>query len=148
PTASTAQTPEERRAEREHWLHHGSSRNFFIDKAERLSGNVGYLKLSAFFFEAMTRETLAAAMTFLAHTDALSIDLRDCGGGDVAMATLFVDYFNADRKNPATLAKERPGHGKGNRWEVHRRTCLCSVRRRHYQWRRALCPAEGADSRG
>jgi hypothetical protein len=105
PTASTAQTPTEQRAEREHWLRHGSSRNFFIDKAERLSGNVGYLKLSAFFFEDMTRETLAAAMTFLAHTDALIIDLRECGGGDVAMATLFHDYFDADRKNPDATGK-------------------------------------------
>jgi C-terminal processing protease CtpA/Prc len=105
PTASTAQTPEERRAEREHWLRHGSSRNFFIDRAERLSGNVGYLRLSAFFFEDMTRETLAAAMTFVAHTDALIIDLRECGGGDVAMATLFVDYFDAKRKNPGVTGK-------------------------------------------
>jgi C-terminal processing protease CtpA/Prc len=105
PTASTAQTREERQAEREHWLRHGSSRNFFIDRVERLSGNIGYLKLSAFFFEDMTRETLAAAMTFLAHTDALIIDLRECGGGDASMATLFVDYFDSSRQNPAVTAK-------------------------------------------
>jgi hypothetical protein len=92
-TATTVQTPEEQQAQRESWLRYGTSRNFFIDKADRLGGNVGYLKMSAFFFLDMTKDTLAAAMSFLAYTDALIVDLRNCGGGDVAMTELFVDYF-------------------------------------------------------
>jgi hypothetical protein len=99
-TAAPVMTPEEEKAQRETWLRYGSSRNFFIDKADRLGGNVGYLKMSAFFFLDMTKDTLAAAMNFLAHTDALIIDLRHSGGGDVAMTELFVDYFLDGAANP------------------------------------------------
>jgi C-terminal processing protease CtpA/Prc len=56
--------------------------------------------MSAFFFLDMTKDTLAAAINFLAHTDALIIDLRNCGGGDVAMSELFVAYFFDGAENP------------------------------------------------
>ena len=104
-TAAPVMTPEEEKAQRETWLRYGSSRNFFIDKADRLAGNVGYLQMSAFFFLDMTKDTLAAAMDFLAHTDALIIDLRHSGGGDVAMTELFVDYFFDGAVNPGITGK-------------------------------------------
>jgi hypothetical protein len=96
PTANAVQTEEEQRKQREHWMRNGAERNFFVDRAERLPGNVGYLKLSAFFFVDMTRETLAAAMNLVAYTDALVVDLRHCGGGDVATAELLQHYFLED----------------------------------------------------
>ena len=98
PTGQTAETPEEREAARQHWLRFGSAHNFFVDKVERLPGNIGYLKLSAFFFMDMTRDTLASAFTFVAHTNALILDLRTSGGGDVATAEAVVDYFRAASK--------------------------------------------------
>ena len=108
-TAAPVMTPEEEKAQRETWLRYGSSRNFFIDKADRLGGNIGYLKMSAFFYIDMTKDTLAAAMNFLAYTDALIIDLRHSGGGDVAMTGLFVDYFLDGATNPNISGKRYLG---------------------------------------
>src|SRR6188768_3450285 len=56
-------------------------RNFGIERAEHLDGNVGYLKLTKFDDPALAGETLAASMRFLVNTDALIIDLRYNGGG-------------------------------------------------------------------
>ena len=108
-TAVTVQSPEEQQAQRKTWLRYGSSRNFFIDKASRLGGNVGYVKISAFFFVDMAKETLAAAMNFLEHTDALIVDLRNAGGGDVAMTELFVDYFLEGSTNQNITGKRYLG---------------------------------------
>ena len=105
-TAVTVMTPQEEQAQRETWLRYGSSRNFFIDRADRLGGNVGYLKLTGFFFVDMTKDTLSAAMNFLAHTDALIIDLRESGGGDVAMTELFLAYFLDKSVNPNMTGKQ------------------------------------------
>lgn len=105
PTAATEMTEQEQHEQKEHWLRYGAARNFFVDRAERLPGNVGYLKLSAFFFVDMSRETLAAAMDLVAHTDALIVDLRHSGGGDVAMAELFEHYFFDDNADPNLTGK-------------------------------------------
>jgi hypothetical protein len=109
PTAQTAETPAEKEAARQHWLRYGVARNFFIDRAERLPGNVGYLKLSAFFFVDMTRDTLASAFTFIAHTNALILDLRTSRGGDVATTETVSDYFKAEPKNKNVTAPRYTG---------------------------------------
>src|SRR5205085_3772593 len=59
--------------------------NFGFEKVERLPGNVGYLDLRGFNPAQFAADTGAAAMNFLANTDALIIDLRRNGGGDPAM---------------------------------------------------------------
>src|SRR5438105_2308509 len=70
--------------------------NFGFEKVERLSGNVGYLKLNG-FMEPQTGagEIAAAAMNFLSNTDALIIDLRQNGGGSPGMVALLCTYFFA-----------------------------------------------------
>ena len=55
--------------------------NFGFEKVERLPGNIGYLDLRAFMPPMFVGETAAAAMTFLANTDAVIVDLRQNGGG-------------------------------------------------------------------
>src|SRR5262249_7181822 len=50
-------------------------RNFGFEKVERLEGNIGYLGLRGFMEAEAAGETAAAAMSFLANTDALIIDL-------------------------------------------------------------------------
>jgi hypothetical protein len=60
---------------------------------ERLPGNVGYLDLRGFEDAEAGAETAAAAMTFLAHTDALIIDLRQNGGGSPGMTRLLCSYL-------------------------------------------------------
>jgi hypothetical protein len=67
--------------------------NFGFEKVERLAGNVGYLDLRGFMPADMAGDTAAAAMTFLANTDALLLDLRHNGGGDPAMVALVCSYL-------------------------------------------------------
>lgn len=70
--------------------------NFGFARVERLAGNVGYMKLDQFELPSVSGETAAAAMQFLAGTDALIIDLRDNGGGYLSMVTLMSSYFFSD----------------------------------------------------
>ena len=67
--------------------------NCGFQKVERLPGNVGYLDLRAFHDPQFAAETAVAAMTWLAHTDALIIDLRDNDGGEPAMIALITSYL-------------------------------------------------------
>jgi hypothetical protein len=62
--------------------------NYGLYRVERLPGNIGYLDLRYFHRPAWGGETAIAAMTFLAHTQALIIDLRKCTGGYPGMIAL------------------------------------------------------------
>jgi C-terminal processing protease CtpA/Prc len=73
-------------------------RNSGFVKLERLPGNVGYLDLRGFMDHESGAETVAAAMNFLANTDALILDLRKNGGGSPHMVQLICSYlFAADK---------------------------------------------------
>ncbi|MGF1524822.1 MAG: S41 family peptidase [Leptolyngbyaceae cyanobacterium] len=73
--------------------HRSSLRNFDINRVERLRGNVGYLELYGFEPPDFAGDVLAAAMTFLARTHALIIDLRHNRGGSPAMVALLCSYL-------------------------------------------------------
>ena len=61
---------------------------------QRLAGNVGYLDLQPVLFPAaISGESITAAMTLLAGTDALIIDLRHCLGGEPAMTAFIASYL-------------------------------------------------------
>ncbi|GCE09501.1 interphotoreceptor retinoid-binding protein [Dictyobacter aurantiacus] len=68
-------------------------RNFGFQKVERLEGNIGYLDLRFFSSPAIAGDTAAAAMTLLAHTNAIIIDLRHNDGGENYMAHLLTSYL-------------------------------------------------------
>jgi hypothetical protein len=68
-------------------------RNAGYQKVERLGGNVGYLLLDGFSDAEAAAEPAAAAMNFLANTDALIIDLRRNGGGSPHGVALLCSYF-------------------------------------------------------
>ena len=68
-------------------------RNFDINRVERLRGNVGYLELFSFEPPEFAGKTLAAAMTFIANTSALIIDLRRNRGGSASMVALLTSYL-------------------------------------------------------
>ena len=55
--------------------------NCGFKKVEQLDGNIGYLRFDSFEETALCGVTASAAMTFLAGTRALIIDLRENGGG-------------------------------------------------------------------
>lgn len=83
-------------------------RNYGFHQVERLDGNVGYLELGRFDDPALAGATLATAMTFLAGTDALIIDLRGNGGGHAAMVALVASYFFAESTLLSTLHHRDP----------------------------------------
>jgi hypothetical protein len=67
--------------------------NYEFERVERLSGNIGYLKLNAFVDAERGGGVASGAMAFLANSDALIIDLRQNGGGGHAMVALLASYF-------------------------------------------------------
>ena len=71
--------------------------NYGFEKVERLPGNVGYIDLRGFSDERLGAETVAAAMGFLANTDALIFDLRNNGGGSPEMVALISSYLFGDK---------------------------------------------------
>jgi hypothetical protein len=70
-----------------------SQRNFDLNRVERLRGNIGYLELYGFEPPEFAGDTLAAAMTFLQHTQALILDVRYNRGGSPAMVALLCSYL-------------------------------------------------------
>ena len=71
-----------------------SVRNYGFERVERLSGNIGYLDLR--FFSPVWSgcgDTATAAMTFLANTNALIIDLRNNTGGGVGLMDYLCSYL-------------------------------------------------------
>jgi retinol-binding protein 3 len=77
----------------EPWLEPLRQRNFDFARVERLRGNVGYLQLNSFPPPRVAADTAAAAMAFLAASDAVIIDLRLNSGGDGAMVSFLASYF-------------------------------------------------------
>jgi C-terminal processing protease CtpA/Prc len=67
--------------------------NFGVERVQRMDFNLGYLDLRAFAPANLSGPKLAAAMTLLADTDALVIDLRNNGGGDPATVALLASYL-------------------------------------------------------
>jgi hypothetical protein len=67
--------------------------NFGFEKVERMRGNVGYIDIRGFVPPAFGGETATAAMSFVANTDALIVDLRQNGGGTPAMIAYVLSYL-------------------------------------------------------
>lgn len=68
-------------------------RNHGFERVERLPFNIGYLDLRGFAPADLLANKLAAAMTLLADTRALVIDLRANGGGDPRAVALLASYL-------------------------------------------------------
>jgi hypothetical protein len=65
-----------------------------VAKVERLPGNVGHLDLRPLLFPAaVAGEAVSAALTLVAGTAALLIDLRGCVGGEPSMVALLCSYL-------------------------------------------------------
>lgn len=89
--------------------------NFGVKKVEHLPFNIGYLELEGFAPARAAADTLAAAMTLLAHTDALIIDLRNNGGGDAAAVLQLASYL-LDKPTHLSDFYHREGERIEPRW--------------------------------
>ncbi len=67
--------------------------NYGFAKVEVLPGNVGYIKLDMFEGSPAARPTAAAAMAFVANTDALIFDVTENGGGAANMIAFLCGYL-------------------------------------------------------
>lgn len=73
--------------------YYGEAVNHGFEQVGRFEGNVGYLDLRVFAPPAMGGDMAVAAMTLLAQSSALIIDLRRNGGGDGALGLLIAGYL-------------------------------------------------------
>jgi hypothetical protein len=82
-----APSPAETRARR------AARENFWFRDVGILDDNVGYLDIRTFYRLNEARDTLDAALRFVAHADALIIDLRNNQGGSPETVALLAGYL-------------------------------------------------------
>lgn len=102
-------------ADRERAWMMSAKRNFGFERVERLSGNIGYLDLRGFEGPELATDTAAAAMNFLANTDAMIIDLRQNGGGHPE-AVAFISSYLFDKRTHLNDIYERPTNRTQEFW--------------------------------
>lgn len=87
--------------------------------AQRLPGNVGYLDLQPVLFPAvLCGEVITAAMSLLAATDALIMDLRGCLGGEPSMVAFLISYLWDRDPVQLTGLRERPDNLPRQMWTL------------------------------
>jgi hypothetical protein len=87
--------------------------------AQRLAGNVGYLDLQPILFPAaMCGEIVTAAMSLVATTDALILDLRHCMGGEPGMAVFAASYLWDHDPVQLTGLRERQDTAPRQMWTL------------------------------
>lgn len=65
-----------------------------VGQLRRLAGNVGHLDLQPIIFPAViSAEVITAALSLLAHSEALILDLRGCLGGDPSAVAFLISYL-------------------------------------------------------
>jgi hypothetical protein len=85
----SAEEAVQRRAEMASW-------GYGISRVQRLPGNIGYLDLRGFGPTEMVGGAYDAAITLLAGTDALVLDLRSNGGGEPESVSYLLSHFFAE----------------------------------------------------
>jgi C-terminal processing protease CtpA/Prc len=93
PIPERGQRREPTSEEREQYRRQQSWMNSAFERVERLPGNIGYIEFRGFADPEIGADTVAAAMNFVANTDALIIDLRRNGGGRPDMVALICSYL-------------------------------------------------------
>jgi hypothetical protein len=86
---------QQRGASLAHMMLAQQSINYGYAAAIRLAGNVGYLRMDEFGPMPQSKAAIDAAMSFLAHTDALIVDVRANHGGDPDSLDYLMGYFYA-----------------------------------------------------
>lgn len=92
--------------------------NYGFHSVRMLDGNVGYLDLRQFADPHLAGQTATAAMGFLAHSDAVIIDLRYNGGGWAEMVQLLSSYFLGPEPVQYNALYERRGDHTRQLWTL------------------------------
>lgn len=90
--------------------------NAYVERVERLAGNVGYLKLDGFAPAEAALEPIRAAMAFLSHTDALIIDLRENHGGRPETVALLASWLFGEQPVHMNTTITRGGAHRQEFW--------------------------------
>lgn len=94
-------------------LQNARQQNFGFKKIEILSGNIGYIYFDRFFgLNESSKETITNAFSFLQHTNALVIDLRNNGGGSPDMVNYICSYFFKEKTHINNLYERRTNKTK------------------------------------
>lgn len=107
PAAVDNQVTEEAHLARmmDHW--YGKGVNHGFESVQRLAGGVGYLDLRVFAPTETAADMMQAAMTLLAQSPALIIDLRQNGGGMGEMGLMLEGYL-LDQSTEVSGTYDRP----------------------------------------
>lgn len=92
--------------------------NFGFRRVEVLDGNVGYIDLRQLVKPEFGADTAAAAMSFVARSDALILDLRNNRGGDGGMVLLLCSYFFGPDPVHISDTYERKGNKTEEQWTL------------------------------
>jgi C-terminal processing protease CtpA/Prc len=100
------------------YLRQAQQENFGFKEVKIIDGNIGYLNLSRFYHASIGGETAISAMNFLAHTDALIIDLRRNGGGSPTMIQLITSYLYGSEVVHLNTFYKRPSDSRKQTWTL------------------------------
>ncbi|WP_048826493.1 S41 family peptidase [Hymenobacter sp. DG25B] len=96
-------TAEEMGQAKKYW----KANNYLFKKVEVLPGNIGYFPFTGFVPDlAGAQPTISAALQFLAHTNALVMDLRENMGGSPEMVNLLESYFFQEKMHMNDLINQ------------------------------------------
>ncbi|RUL77512.1 S41 family peptidase [Dyella choica] len=87
----------------------GPAINYGFESVRRLDSDIGYLDLRVFAPPRVAADLLQSAMTLLAQSKVLIIDLRNNGGGDSGMDMLMAAYL-LDRPAEMSAIYDRPSN--------------------------------------
>lgn len=92
-----------------------------VPEARWLAGNVGYLRITRFLDATPSAEKLAAAMSMLADTSALIVDVRGAPGGEPAGVANVIGHFVSTR-TPTVRVEGDGGPGSTRTFHAEPRT--------------------------
>ncbi|UCC18475.1 MAG: S41 family peptidase [Promethearchaeota archaeon] len=93
-------------------------KNYYIIKAERLPGNIGYIKLDDFPPSEFAGETIIGAFQFLANSNAFIFDIRNNGGGYPSMVSLIISHLIEPTSKLLTSIYDRKSNKHYQNWTV------------------------------
>jgi hypothetical protein len=90
-----------------------------VGRVECLPANIGYLNIRPILFPtAIAGDSISAAMSLLAGTEALIIDLRECLGGEPTMVAFLCGYLFGHEPVELTGLYERRRDGIKQSWTL------------------------------